>query len=370
MSNFWNHLPAGFIGLSPMDGVTDQPFRHIQKKYGNPAVMYTEFTCVEGITHGAVRLLKDFLFDQTQRPIIAQIYGHTPVDFQTVTTIVCALGFDGVDINMGCPAKNVTHSGSGAALIKTPQLAKKIVHSVKKGVADWVNGKDIDDLPLTEEIKNTLQLVISSASPRLVSLGRKDSQSESESRNPFRSSIPVSIKTRVGFDKPVTEDWIKTLLETEPVAIALHGRTLKQYYGGDASWQEIGKAVQTAAGSGVKIIGNGDVKTLEQAQNKISDYGVDGVLLGRAAMGNPWVFTGHQPTVAEKFAVALEHSKLYENTYQNDERYNFLPMRKHLGWYIKDFPNASQLRQQLIRSDGVADVEKILRFNESEFTNS
>ena len=114
-TNFWQTLELPIIGLSPMDGVTDQPFRHIQKKYGNPPVVYTEFTSTEGVCHGAEQLLSDFLYDETQRPIIAQIYGTTPEFFRQTTILLCELGFDGIDINMGCPAKNVAHSGAGAA---------------------------------------------------------------------------------------------------------------------------------------------------------------------------------------------------------------------------------------------------------------
>src|SRR5262245_47814010 len=112
LPDFWSTLSQPIIGLSPMDGVSDHPFRQIQKKYGQPAVVYTEFTSVEGVCHGADRLLKDFLFDESQRPIIGQIYGTTPEYFRQTSIVLCELGFDGIDINMGCPAKNVAHAGA------------------------------------------------------------------------------------------------------------------------------------------------------------------------------------------------------------------------------------------------------------------
>ena len=375
MSRFWDALPAGFIGLSPMDGVTDHPFRHIQKKYGNPDVMYTEFTSVEGITHGATRLLKDLMFDQTQHPILAQIFGHTPEDFRTVATIVCALGFDGVDINMGCPAKNIAHAGSGAALILEPQLAVEIIHSVQSGINDWVNGKNIDDLALTDEIKQTLKNSVSLLSSRANSLSspptnlssrvnnlssRAESRDLSLNNQPSdRQPIPVSIKTRIGYDRPVIEDWIPILLSTEPAAIAIHGRMLKQYYAGSANWDEIGKAAMLAKNSHTKIIGNGDVKSLSDAKQKIADYGVDGVLLGRVTMGNPWIFKDIIPSIEDRFAVALEHATLYEQTYSHLEKYSFLPMRKHFGWYLTGFRNASDLRQTIIRANDTQEVKQI-----------
>ena len=146
-NSFWDTLATPIIGLSPMDGLTDHPFRHIQKKYGNPTIMYTEFTSVEGVCHGATQLLKDFLFDETQRPLIAQIYGTTPSYFRQTAILLCQLGFDGIDINMGCPVKNVAHSGAGAALIKTPRLAQEIIAATKQGVINWQNGMREKDCP-------------------------------------------------------------------------------------------------------------------------------------------------------------------------------------------------------------------------------
>ena len=132
-----------------MNGVTDHPFRHIQKRYGCPDIVVTEFTPVNGICAGADALLKDLLYDETQRPIVAQIYGSAPDEFRTAAIVLCQLGFDGIDINMGCPSKAVASTrGSGAALeLRTPELAQQIMHETKRGVADWVNGKTVRDCP-------------------------------------------------------------------------------------------------------------------------------------------------------------------------------------------------------------------------------
>ncbi|MEO8581961.1 MAG: tRNA-dihydrouridine synthase [Patescibacteria group bacterium] len=342
MDNCWSTLPTGFIGLSPMDGVTDHPCRFIQKKYGKHALTYTEFTCVEGITHGATRLLKDFLFDETQRPILAQIYGHTPADFRTVALIVCQLGFDGVDINMGCPAKNVTHLGSGAALIRTPQLAQEIIKNVQDGVEDWFNGKTVDDTQLSDEIKAEIN-------KRSAGHILKD-----------RQRLPVSVKTRIGFEKPVIKEWISTLLEMNLAAIALHGRTLNQRYAGLADWDEIGKAAELVHQTPTLIMGNGDIKNVPEAREKIAKYGLDGVLIGRATWGNPWIFQEHEATVAERFAVAIEHAQLYEQTFQDTERYNFLPMRKHIAWYLSNFPGAAEVRMKAMRTNSSEELKEML----------
>jgi hypothetical protein len=126
--SFWHALPRPLIGLAPMDGITDHPFRHIQKKYGNPAIMYTEFTSVEALCHGDWQSMNHLLYDESQRPIIAQIYGRTPLYFRQIAVLLCELGFDGIDINMGCPAKSVANGGCGAGLIRTrrhSRLAKR-----------------------------------------------------------------------------------------------------------------------------------------------------------------------------------------------------------------------------------------------------
>jgi len=334
-----------------MDGITDHPFRFITKKYGQPAVVYTEFTSVEGVCHGAVQLLKDFLFDETQRPILAQVYGTTPEFFRQTTVVLCQLGFDGIDINMGCPAKNVAHSGAGAALIQTPKLAQDIIRATKVGVQDWLNGQTCRDCPdITEEICREVER-------RQLLLPQEYQQ---------KRQLPVSVKTRIGYDKPVIEEWIPNLLEMGLDAIAIHGRTLKQQYGGLASWEEIGHAVQVARKEAPEtlILGNGDIKSLAEAQEKIQAAGTNGALLGRITMGNPFVFLEEaEEKFADKktlFKIAVEHAQLYEATYSQNERYNFLPMRKHLGWYVRDIPNASQLRQQIYQSNSSQEFEELL----------
>lgn len=365
--NFWLKLKKPVVALSPMDGVTDQPYRYIQKKYGNPDLIYTEFTNVEGVCHGAQRLLKDFIYDESQRPIVAQIYGKTPDYFRQVAIILCQLGFDGIDLNMGCPAKTVENSGSGAALIKTPKLAQEIIKATKQGVREYLDGKraknceDISDEIVKEVEKRQKQLPKKYQQPR---------------------DIPVSVKTRIGYSKPVVEDWIPTLIEMRPAAIGLHGRTLKQQYSGKADWEEIKKAAGLCKAARIPILGNGDINTLDDVQEKVERFDVDGVLIGRASFGNPFVFKKNeenpenlqnqksqqtqknsqnksaQPTIYE---VALEHCKVYEATYQDKERYNFLPMRKHLGWYVRNIPNAKVVRADLFQTNSSKEVEQVFK---------
>ncbi len=338
-TNFWHQLKKPIIGLAPMDGVTDQPFRYIIKKYGQPSVVYTEFVNVTGLHYGVTHLLKAFIYDHSQRPIIAQIYGTNPNHFYQASLIVCELGFDGIDINMGCPAKNVNQSGAGASLIRTPQLAQEIITSVKQAVTDYLNGKRIKDC---EEIKEKIKKEVK----------RLNEDKKEQNKN----YIPVSIKTRTGYDTPITKQWISQLLKSKPDLIALHGRTLKQGYSGQANWQEIAKAVQLAHATDTLMLGNGDIKSSSDIKERISETNVDGVLIGRASFGNPAIFNPQLKT--SLFQVALEHARVFEQTYPNDR---FLPMRKHLSWYIKGFDGAKEIRNKLVKTNSADEVEAIFK---------
>jgi nifR3 family TIM-barrel protein len=337
-----------------MDGVTDQPFRQIAKKYGRADVIFTEFTSAEGISRNAIKLLRDFLYDESQRPIVAQIFGKEPAAFRATALILGYLGFDGIDINMGCPAKNVSHHGGGAALIRTPELAQEIVRAVQAGVQDWVDGKTLESC-----------LGLKAKTRALIMERHRQLPEQYRQRRP----LPVSVKTRIGFDEPEVERWIPKLLEVEPAAIELHARTLKQMYGGQADWSHIARAVDLAKGTGTLIIGNGDLQTAADVQRRVQETGVDGVLIGRATFGNPWVIADMvrqrngepplpPPTLKDRISLAIEHSRLFEASYPDE---TFMAMRKHLAWYIKDFPNASDFRTALVLANSADEVETILR---------
>lgn len=346
--SLWQKLPRPIIGLSPMDGVTDRAYRTIQKKYGHPDLVYTEFTSVEGLCHNAIKLMRAFDYDEEQRPIIAQIFGSTPENFRQVAVMLCELGFDGVDINMGCPAKKVHRHGSGAGLICTPELAQEIVRQTKQGIDDYHNGmrsKDCSDFSsrILKDIRTRVKNL-----PKPVDPNRH---------------IGLSLKTRVGYNEPITREWFKYLLETDVETIALHGRTLKQQYTGMANWDEIGKAVEIAKPTGKLILGNGDVMNRAQALEKVKTYGVDGILIGRASFGNPFVFLkeGEEPS-ATIFEIALEHCQLHENDWPNTEDNNsFYIMRKHLGWYIKGIADASDIRRELFLCNNTAEVKAVFQ---------
>jgi tRNA-dihydrouridine synthase B len=337
---FWGQLPRPIIGLSPMDGVTDAAYRYIMAKHGHPAVMMTEFTAAEGIRAGAERLLQDFLYDDIERPVAAQIFGSDPAAFTIAGAVAAALGFDGVDINMGCPAKNIAEKGAGASLILDPPRAKAIIQATRHGISEWANGTPLHALGVPQNI-------ITAVEARQEVLGQ-----------PERRNLPVSVKTRIGYADVTVEEWVQHLLEESPVAISVHGRTLKQLYTGFADWEAIGRAAALIHTTDTLVLGNGDVQSLEDAYTKIAQYGVDGVLIGRASYGNPWVFTGHQATWEEKKPVLLEHArKLHEIVGDGP---GFLRIRKHLLDYSKGFEGAKDMRIALMKVQTLTDVEKIL----------
>src|SRR3989338_568034 len=217
---FWKTLNRPIVGLSPMDGVTDAAFRFITAKYGKPAVSITEFTSAEGIAAGAIKLLQDFSYSEIERPVVAQIFGSRPDAFFKAAVVVCALGFDGLDINMGCPARNVAEHGGGAALIKTPKLAQGLVRSAKTGVRAWADGITLEQAGVHEAIINAIRKQYPSGLSRSMPPKENFSTRMASSKNNYfeRKSIPISIKTRIGYDTIVIEDWVQCLLEAEPAA--------------------------------------------------------------------------------------------------------------------------------------------------------
>ncbi|GJL57066.1 MAG: tRNA-dihydrouridine synthase [Nitrospirales bacterium] len=361
--NFWNQLTYPIIGLSPMDGVTDATFRHIVATHGHPDIVFTEFTSVGEICHSRKGGWGAFQYSQEERPILAQLYGKDPELFYQAAHIVCEMGFDGLDINMGCPSKNVAASGSGAALIKTPERAIKIMEAAHQGIDDWANGQSLREAGVRPMIvEKVREMNIENGwTPSLIS---------------NRMPIPLSVKTRLGYDEVVIEEWSECLTQGRPVAISIHGRTLQQMYRGQADWEAIGLAAQRLRGTGIRILGNGDIRSLVEALTAIKTYGVDGILIGRAALGNPWIFrrihdlrraidsgtaldviqdTVDLPT---RFQMILDHAAYYET---RNPKEDFPRMRKHLGWYCSGFPHAAAMRASMVRTSSVHDVAQILR---------
>ena len=350
-----------------MDGVTDAPCRTMHGLYGRPDVVITEFTNVEGLWRGSDRIFRDFLYTPAERPVVAQIFGCRPEYFYRAAHVVCELGFDGLDINMGCPAKTVANKGGGAALIRMPGTAKEIIRAAQQGVRDWANGQTLEDLEMDpHRIERIRQM-----NEERVSIWGDNAHTE-------RHLLPVSVKTRLGYDSIVITDWVQELLELQPAVISIHGRTLAQHYKGEANWEAIAAAAEIVRNTDTLILGNGDIHSLFEAAQRIRTTGVHGVLIGRASYGNPWLFrnrdqlkkllneninpTAEQlpnisPSRGERLLMALEHANVHSKLKGED---HYVEMRKHLGWYLGHFAGAKQVRNDLVRVNSLADVERII----------
>lgn len=361
--SFWRSLPRPILGLSPMDGVTDAAFRHMIASHGKPDVFYTEFTHVHDVCRGPEFLLDSLMYSELERPIVAQLYGKDPELFYQAAHAVCELGFDGLDINMGCPSRNVAASGSGAGLIKTPDLAHSVMRAARRGIEDWAAGQSLESAGIKPARAEAIR--------RLNDGRRTVSTAE-------RRPIPLSVKTRLGYDAVIVEQWIVHLLIERPAVISLHGRTLQQMYRGEADWRAIARAAGVVRGTDTLLFGNGDVQSLAEAGRRVRETGVDGVLIGRAALGAPWFFREKEaarraslfagldpqpepqsrtPVLSQRFDLMLEHARWFERQWGADR---FRRMRKHLGWYCKGFPGAAALRAAMFQVSSVADVEASL----------
>jgi len=365
--SFWDTLHKPIISLAPMDGVTDAPCRTMHGLYGRPDVVITEFTNVEGLWRGSDRIFRDFLYTPAERPVVAQIFGCRPEYFYRAAHVVCELGFDGLDINMGCPAKTVANKGGGAGLIRVPETAKAIILAAQQGVRDWANGQTLEDLEMDpQRIERVRQM-----NEERVNIWGDNVQTE-------HRLLPVSVKTRLGYDSIVITDWVQELLELEPAVISIHGRTLAQHYKGEANWDAIASAAEMVRKTNTLILGNGDIHSLYEAAQRIRTTGVHGVLIGRASFGNPWIFRNRDqlkkllvadinptaqdlpdiiPSREERLLMALEHAYVHAKL-KGEEHY--IEMRKHMGWYLGHFPGAKKVRSDLVRINSLADDERII----------
>jgi tRNA-dihydrouridine synthase len=329
-------------------------------RHGKPDVIFTEFTHVHDVCRGPEFLLDSLHYQEEERPIVAQLYGKDPELFYQAAHVVCELGFDGLDINMGCPSRNVASSGSGAGLIRTPALAHEIMRAARQGIDDWVGGQTLEAIGLKAARVDAVHRLMA----RRLDVAAR-----------VRSRIPLSVKTRLGYDEVIVERWIEHLLLETPTVISLHGRTLQQMYRGEADWGAIGRAARLVRGSGTLLFGNGDVQSLHEVVRRVRETHVDGVLVGRAALGAPWFFREKEearccahttglgntapwsPSLSARFDILLAHARQFEKDWGPQQ---FRRMRKHLGWYCKGFPHAAALRARMFLVSSVADVEAVL----------
>jgi tRNA-dihydrouridine synthase len=314
MNAFWESLPGPFTILAPMDGVTDVVFRQIITEIGKPDVLFTEFTMTDGLVSKArEKVAERLMATDIQKPVVAQIWGTKPENFYAVAKELKNLGFAGIDINMGCPVKDVTNRGACSALIKTPELAAAIIQAAKEGAGD----------------------------------------------------LPVSVKTRLGFEKVATETWIAFLLEQKLPALTIHLRTVRELSKVPAHWEEMVTIMKLRERLAPKtiIIGNGDIMSIEEIDEKYKQYGCEGFMVGRGIFANPWFFNKNRDLraviVDERIALYLQHIILFEK--QWGRRKNFALLKKFAKTYIQNFPEASILREKLMETKTLEELKSILR---------
>lgn len=325
MKNFWQQLPSPIIVLAPMADVTDVAFRKMIAKYsaherkdgsiGGPDVMWTEFVSADGLVRatpeGKEKLRADLKYDESERPIVAQLFSSNTEHMEEVAGLCRDMGFDGIDINMGCPDRSIERQGCGSAMINNPEIASDIIRATKRGAKD----------------------------------------------------IPVSVKTRLGYNTDTMEDWISVLLKEEPDALTIHARTRKEMSKVPARLDRIKDAVglRDAMGVSTKILGNGDVLSVNDAKVKVMQTGADGMMLGRAIFGNPWLFhpekDAENVTLKEKLSVLVEHTHVFQ---QELGFKNFAIMKKHYKSYCTGFDGAKELRVALMETSNSNEVEVVV----------
>jgi len=308
--SIWQQLPRPFSVLAPMEDVTDTVFRRLVIECGRPDLFFTEFTSVDGLlSKGVEQVAHRLSYLPEERPLIAQVWGTDPEKYFLACKELKSRGFDGVDINMGCPVDKIVKNGACSALIENPTLAREIFLAAREGA----------------------------------------------------DSMPVSIKTRLGFRDLRTIEWCGFLLELEPAALTVHGRIAKHLSKKPANWEEIAKVVKLRdqLGSKTPIIGNGDVKSIHEARDKVALTGVDGVMIGRGIFDNLFLFDEKSLQLkdrspVEKLNLLLRHIELYEATWQ--DRKPFRILKKYFKIYVQSFYGASELRVKLVESESSNEV--------------
>jgi nifR3 family TIM-barrel protein len=325
------------MALAPLANVTDASFRRVIAKYsahtrkdgsvGGPDVIWTEFVSADGLVcatkEGKEKLMADLIYTEGERPIVAQLFSSNPEHMEAAARLCQELGFDGIDINMGCPDRTVEKQGAGAAMIRRPEQAVRIIRAAKRGAP----------------------------------------------------ALPVSVKTRIGYNKNELDTWLPLLIAEHPAAITVHARTRKEMSKVPARWEHVGEAVErrdelqgeewrkkNPTLEPTLILGNGDVFSLKEAEERVAETGADGVMFGRAIFGNPWFFNPgikvEEIPLEEKFRVMLEHTRLFEELLPFK---NFALMKKHYKAYVNNFNGAKELRTILMEKKDSDEIEDIVR---------
>jgi len=321
MKGFWEHVPTPCIAMAPMADVTDPAYRAIIAASGKPDVTWTEFVSADGLFHMREKkgvkdeenpLVRDLAYTEAERPIVAQLFTSNPENMEYAARYALSLGFDGVDINMGCPDKSIEKQGAGAGHIKNPERAREVIAAALTGVE-----------------------------------GR----------------IPVSVKTRLGYNKIEYQEWFAHLLDTGIAALTVHMRTRKEMSKVKAHF-ELGEEVVSFCreqNREVKLLGNGDLSSVQEATELAEAQGWDGMMLGRAIFGNPWVFAGRSPSQLspkERLTSLLTLAKTFNDL---TPKKHYAILKKHFKAFVSGYEGAAELRAKLMQTNSLPELEEILR---------
>lgn len=324
-NNFWKTPKRPLVMLAPMEDVTDTAFRELVLHNTHPGhldVIFTEFTSTDGLCHpvGRQNVAQRLVVSDTEREllkekgvkIVAQIWGNKPEKyFEAVKFIEENYNFDGIDINMGCPVRNVVAHGSCSALIDNEPLAEEIIKATREA-----------------------------------------------------TSLPVSVKTRIGLKKVDTERWMNFLFRQPLDGVILHGRIQKQMSEGEADWNEIAKAsaIRDKVAPDVPLIGNGDVFSLDDLQERCDRYKAGGVMIGRGIFKNPWMFqfSLSDIDIEKRLNTLLKHLELYEAAWGESRPFPIL--KRFFKIYISDFRGAAELRKELMESNDFEEAKRVVEW--------
>lgn len=317
MTSFWEKLPNPFFVLAPMADVTDPAYRKLIAEKGKPDVTWTEFVSADGLFHMRAKkgipdeenpLMRDLQYAEGERPIVAQLFSSNPEAMAYAAGVCAELGYDGVDINMGCPDKSIEKQGCGAAMMKNPELAKEIVAAART------------------------------------------------------SGLPVSVKTRIGYNQESIDTWLPELLSLNLPALTVHLRTRKEMSKVPAHWELMPRvvALRDKLAPSTLIIGNGDITTRADAEQKVRETGCDGVMIGRGVFGNPWVFAGRtveDTTPAERLTALAAFARDFESMRPAK---SFHLVKKHVKAFATGFDGAAELRAELMQTTSADELVEVL----------
>lgn len=311
MNTIWQELPKPIMILAPMEAVTDVVFRHVIEKAARPSLYFTEFTNATGWMHAGDRAIGGRLVKTDgESPIIAQLWGSDPVAMEKLSLHCKELGYDGIDINMGCPDASAIKGGGGAQMIRTPEVAAEMIAAAKK------------------------------------------------------AGLPVSVKTRLGYSSVAEwRDWLRFVLEQDVVALTIHLRTKKEMSKVDAHWELMSeiKTLRDEVAPQTLLIGNGDVRDRAHGLELIEQTGIDGVMIGRGIFHNPFAF--EEAPRAHSREELLDLLRLQLSLYEQYRELTGRPfdtLKRFFKIYIRDFDGASQLRDTLMRTHSVDEVRTVI----------